>query len=299
MKIIYNNSDISKSFKVLKCEHDSYAENQSDTLVLKLYDTRGTWSQWKPAEGDTINVSQGNSKTGNMYVNEIFPESDCITFRASSIRKSTMLPRQKSWEHVYFKQVVEEIAKRNNMEVNYYGVYDYLYGWISQDNVNDFSFLNSLCSREGYSFVVYDGNINVFSYDYLYKQDALIKITVAPSAGLRMKETIKYGSCVITNGVITGTYKEDETLQELSKIIDTPIQSTGEANRFAKAVLDEANKSFKTGVFKEVTKCLTNISAGSVINLSDSLNRYSSKVFINHIRHDYVNANTKLWFREV
>lgn len=299
MKIIYNDSDISKTFKVTRCEHDCYVEGKADSLVIKLYDPKGLWNKWKPEEGDKVKVIQGNSSTGLMYVNETCPEGDSITFRASSLRKSSMLPRQKSWEHVYFKQICKEIADRNDMEVRYYGVNDYLYKWLNQENENDFSFLNKLCVREGYSFVVFDGNIHVFSYDYLYGQNALVKITAAPNYGLKIKETIKYGSCSVTNGMVAGAYTEDDKLPKLNRIIEAPIQGTAEANRYAKAALIEANKNYKKGSFKEVTRCLTNISAGSVIELADSLNRYAGKVFINHLRHDYVNVNTKVWFREV
>ena len=247
MRVLYNKSDITKAFKILKCTHDMYTEKKADTLCLKLYDPSYTWCKWQPQEGDIIQVQFNNADTGVMYINNIIPEGACITFLASSIRKASMLPRQKSWEHVYFKQIADEIGTRNNMPVKYYGVKDNLYGWISQNNENDFEFLHNMCLQEGCSFVVYNRQFHIFNLDYMYSQNVLIRLTAAPNSGFRWKKT------------------DGET----------------------------------TGVFKDLTRCIDTISAGSVINLSDSAGNYSAKVFINHVRFDYVNKATKVWFREV
>lgn len=247
MRLSYNNSDITSAFKIIKCVHDMYTEKKADTLCVKLYDPSGAWINWKPEAGDEIRCQFNNADTGIMYVNSIVPEGTCITFFASSIRKADMLPRQKSWERVYFKQIVDEIGERNGMAVTYYGVEDKLYGWISQDDVNDYQFLYKLCVDEGCSFVVYNKDLHVFNLDYMYSQKVLVKITAPSNSDFRWIQT-------------------DDNV---------------------------------TGVFKDPTKCLDTISAGSVVNLSDSLGRYSGKAFIKHIRFDYVNKSTKVWFKEV
>lgn len=299
MKIVYNNTDISSAFKVLRCEHDMYSEGRADTLVLKLDDPKNIWKQWGTNEGDVISLEDGSCKTGKMYVNQIIPENGYITFKASSIRAITMTPRQKSWEKIYFKQIVEEISNRNNLKVQYYGVENHLYSYVTQDNVDDFTFLNQRCLLEGYSFIVFNQMLNVFSNEYMQSQPALIKISALSTDELRQIYGMKYGACRVTNGSVRGMFIEDAELPEKSYILNCTIQSTSEANRYARNLLAKANNDYRNGIMRLYNQCIYNVSAGSVVYVADQSGTYNHKGFITHLRNDYKNHSSKMWYREV
>lgn len=68
MNLYYNGVDIYGDVSVNYCVHEMFAEKQADTLVIRFNDTKGTWSKWQPAEGDTVQFKEGASDTGKMFV---------------------------------------------------------------------------------------------------------------------------------------------------------------------------------------------------------------------------------------
>ena len=61
MNLYYNGVDIYGDVSVNYCVHEMFAEKQADTLVIRFNDTKGTWSKWQPAEGDTVQFKEGAS----------------------------------------------------------------------------------------------------------------------------------------------------------------------------------------------------------------------------------------------
>lgn len=62
MNLYYNGVDIYGDVSVNYCVHEMFAEKQADTLVIRFNDTKGTWSKWQPAEGDTVQFKEGASE---------------------------------------------------------------------------------------------------------------------------------------------------------------------------------------------------------------------------------------------
>ena len=298
IKLIYNGSDISDTYEIIKCVHDMYAEDQADTLSIRLKDNDNVWSKWVPVEGDTVEVICGFGKTGTMYVNKVTPEHGYINFKAGVIRKTEMTNYQKSWEAVHFKQICAEIAERHGLSVEYYGVKDQVYNYVNQENVDDFRFLNERCRLEGCSFVVYNKKLVVFSYEYLESQASSYIVTLSSGNKLSIKDGESYGSALITNGSVEGTYSSGSG-KAYNENVNASIATTAEANRYAKNILKRANFNKRTGEFYSPDYCVTDLSAASVINLKADIAFYSGKVFISHLRHDYRNGYSKVWFREV
>ena len=58
MNLYYNGVDIYRDVSVNYCVHEMFAEKQADTLVIRFNDTKGTWSKWQPAEGDTVQFKE-------------------------------------------------------------------------------------------------------------------------------------------------------------------------------------------------------------------------------------------------
>ena len=80
--------------------------------------------------------------------------------------------------------------------------------------------------------------------------------------------------------------------------IQTYLSSTDEANRFAKGIWKQEQKKLSTGHIND--DIMREFSAGSVINLKTTgADSWNGKVFVSHIRQDYVNSKSKLFFRKV
>lgn len=96
MNLYYNGVDIYGDVSVNYCVHEMFAEKQADTLVIRFNDTKGTWSKWQPAEGDTVQFKEGASDTGKMFVHSMKPENGLFTIRAMSMPKSGKTKRAKA-----------------------------------------------------------------------------------------------------------------------------------------------------------------------------------------------------------
>lgn len=82
MNFYYNGTDIYNDVSVNYCVHEMFAEKQADTLVIRFNDTKGIWSKWQPAAGDTVRFKEGASDTGKMFIHSMKPENGLFTIRA-------------------------------------------------------------------------------------------------------------------------------------------------------------------------------------------------------------------------
>lgn len=124
MNLYYNGVDIYGDVSVNYCVHEMFAEKQADTLVIRFNDTKGTWSKWQPAEGDTVQFKEGASDTGKMFVHSMKPENGLFTIRAMSMPKSGKTKKSKSWEGVRFLQLANEFAGNHGLTFQNYGCTD-------------------------------------------------------------------------------------------------------------------------------------------------------------------------------
>ena len=70
-----------------------------------------------------------------------------------------------------------------------------------------------------------------------------------------------------------------------------------EADRFAKGILRQENKNLVTGIFKDAI--MREFSAGSIMGIKTAgANSWNGNAFISHIRQDYVNSVSKVFFRK-
>ena len=83
----------------------------------------------------------------------------------------------------------------------------------------------------------------------------------------------------------------------VTQVLQTYISSQAEANRFAKGILRQMNKKLSAGHWKDTIR--RELSAGSVLNLKTTgAKSWDGKVLISHIRQDYVNSKSKVFFRK-
>lgn len=296
MNVLYNGTDISDMVKVEKAVHEMYLRKRADTLEVRFDNTDGTWTIWKPEIGDSILLKEQYASTGTMYVSELVPEKNTITIYASVLKKTDMLPAVKAWEHIYLNQMIQEIANRHSLAVEFYGVKDRLYGYALQSEA-DFSFLYKRLYLENCSFLVYDGKMIVYSLDYMKEKEAIAVLDIRNATEYRFTEGEKFGSCRITNGTFEGRYGVNDSLPELARTLECNIQSIAEANRYAENIyLQESENAVGWILFPE---CQTELSAGSVVELQTDFPNWNTKVLLEHVRNNYIKNITKLWFRRL
>jgi len=300
IRIIYEGVNIYPDISVNACFHDMYAEKQSDELLLRLNDTRRLWDVWGPKAGDTVAVGDGAASTGRMYVGSVIPKNGLVTLRAYSIPQSAKNKTGKSWEKVRFMQIAQEISTRHGLSFEQHGVADQIYDYVVQNNLPDFAFLQQRCVIEGAAFLVYDGKLVMYSERHLEGQAALGVIDVGANDDFEYNDdTVNaYGTIEITNGSLTGIYKSNNgSVRALRKIIPIHISSQGEADRFARGLLREANKGMVTGAIR--APLARNYAAGSIVNIrTHGRASWDGPVFLTHVRHDYVGEKSKLFFRK-
>ena len=300
IQIIYEGTDIYPDISVSACIHDMYAGERADELLLRLNDTRELWDIWSPKPGDTIVVRYGAATTGKMYVGSIIPENGLVTLRALSIPQAAKDRTNKTWESIRFLQLCEEIAARHGLTFVHYGITDRVYGYAVQHDLPDFAFLWQRCVLESAAFLVYDGTLVVYSEQYLESQPALGTIVLGPGDDFEYSDDSgsARGRAEVTNGSVTGTYTapngSDRTLR---KTIPLHMGSRAEADRFAKGLLRNANKDLTTGAIWQPLS--PSCAAGSVVSVRTGGTRsWDGPVFLTHVRHDYVNEQSKLFFRK-
>ena len=170
MNLYYNGVDIYGDVSVNYCVHEMFAEKQADTLVIRFNDTKGTWSKWQPAEGDTVQFKEGASDTGKMFVHSMKPENGLFTIRAMSMPKSGKTKKSKSWEGVRFLQLANEFAGNHGLTFQNYGCADQVYPYIKQDNETDFALFHRLCALEGCQMLIFDGKLLAYNEQYIEGQ---------------------------------------------------------------------------------------------------------------------------------
>lgn len=300
LKILYNDKDITDDISVSSCIHDMFACSQADTLLIKFNDAKKLWDGWKPSKEDVISVSYGIAKTGAMYINSVVPENGLMTLRASSIPPTAMDKTDKSWENVHLLQLAKEIASRHGLTFENHGVSDKVYSYVRQPNIPDFEFLQQRCNLESLAFVVYDKKLVLYDEAKLETAEPVKEVKVNSDNDFSYTDSSQkgYGKVIVSNGNLTGNYTSKSGLTNaLTQTISTAISGQAEADRFAQGLLRQANKNLTNGVFK--LPLMREFSAGSVMKIAtEGVNTWNGNGFVSHIRQDYINSTSKVFFRK-
>lgn len=299
IQLTYNGVDITGSVSINRCWHDMYASGQSDTLNLRLNDANVLWDKWAPATGDEIRVDYGSISTGTMFVSRVIPQNGTFDIFAQSAPASGFELQNKAWQKVKLLQIGEEIAKRNGLSFVSYGVEDKLYSYIQQTNESDFAFLSRRARLEGCSFLVYNKTLVLYSEAYMEAVPPTETLVVGIDGDYKYADRRfeLYGSCEVESGMYSGEYVADSNVGNIYRPSNVgSIGSDQEAARFAKNLLRYVNKGCYSGFVR--THILPGYAAASTIMLSNErAPSWDGTVFIDHIRNDYGNGKSKIFFR--
>lgn len=301
MRLFYNGTDIYPDVSVNYCVHEMYAEKQADGLVIRFNDTKGVWSKWNPANGDEIRFTEGASDTGKMFIHSMKPENGLFTIRALSMPVSGKTKKSKSWEGVRFLQLGNEIAKSHGLTFQNYGCPDRVYPYLSQDNESDFALFSRLCMLEGCQMLIYDGRLLAYNEAYIEAQNVAGSLDVDKNGNFTYHDNRAacYGSCEVSSGGFFGSFKAPETVNTAVLRPDNiRATSNGEAARFAKGLLRNANKYGRTGQFSK--SLLTGYAAASLLTLkTPKASAWDGPVFVYKVRHDFVGNKSTVYFRDL
>lgn len=301
MNLYYNGTDIYNDVSVNYCVHEMFAEKQADTLVIRFNDTKGVWSKWNPAEGDTLRFVEGASDTGKMFLHSMKPENGLFTLRAMSMPKSGKTKKSKSWEGVRFLQLANEFAGNHGLTFQNYGCEDQVYPYLAQKNETDFAFFSRLCTLEGCQMLIYDGKLLAYKEQYIEGQTPAGTLEVDENGNFTYQDNrgACYGSCEIASGGFSGIFTAPGA-QGAAVLRPENIKATSnaEAARFAKGLLRNANKYGHMGQFSKAL--LTDYAAASLLQLkTDKASAWNGTVFLYKVRHDFVGNKSTLYFRDL
>lgn len=301
IEVKYKNEDITDEVSINTCYHDMYAEGQADTLTVIFNDTEHLWDIWQPKTDDEIAVEYGAIKTGKMFIRRMTAANGLFRIIATSIPASALDRKSKAWQKVKFKKIAEEIAKAHDLSFESYGIKDITYSYIQQKNESDFSFLNRLCILEGCAFLVYDGALVLYSYEYMEENSSGETMYLGEDSDYAYtdKSDELYGKCKIEQGSFKGSAKEDNGSNKvLVPKIKVTVNSKEEAGRYAKNILRHANRNARAGYF--YSEIETGYAPGSVTNIeNERAPSWAGKVFIEHLRNDYGKGFAKVFFRRL
>lgn len=299
IKLTYQGQDITQYVSINKCIHDMYAEDKADSLYLMVNDLSGVWSQWQPKKGDLITAEYGAIGTGKMYLYECTPHNGLYLIKATALPPTYAERHNKAWQQVRLLQIGQEVAGRHGLGFKTYGVTDQLYAYILQENQDDFTFLNWRATLEGCSIIVCDGN--VIMYDRMtYEAPGtepmyFLELSAQADYEYRDRSSDMYGSCTVERGPYMGEYSNGSggILRPTEPIY---LTSNAEAARFAKNLLRNANKHCQTGYIRG--QIMTGYAPGSVATIKNaSSSTWDGSVFLTHVRNDYGECTSKLFFR--
>lgn len=291
IKLFYNNVDIYNSVSVCYLVHEMHAEKLADSLTIRLNDTNGIWSDWKPAVGDKLRLQCDSDDTGVMYLTSVNAENGVFTLRSLSYPVTDKIKKSRNWDGLGFLKLIAQIASEQNLSYKCYGVQEQIYKSLSQNDETNLEFLARLCRYEGCAFTIYNNTIVVYDEAYIESQDAE-NLVIGENGVFRYSSDIEeYTACTVVNGKITGTYGTGTALKTFA-----PATSNGEAERFAKGILRNCNKDKITG---RITKSLcTQYSAASILKLdTQKASFWNRKVFVTKVRHDFLMNRSDIYFR--
>lgn len=300
IQITYKDVDITADVSINTCYHDMYAAGRSDTLLLRVNDVHGIWDTWAPQIGDEIKVDYGTIGTGIMFLTAATPRNGLYDISAQSAPSTGFEVQNKAWQQVNLLQIGREIAARNGLSFESYGVTDQLYAYIQQAGESDFRFLHRRAMLEGCAFLVYDKRLILYSEPYMEAQDAAEELNVTIDGDYTYDDNrgLLYGSCEVASGSYTGSYAVSNGANRVYKAPNPGrISSNAEAERFAKNLLRAKNKGCLAGFVR--SRILPGYAAASTVDLVNArAPSWDGKVFLDHVRNDYSRGMSKIFFRK-
>lgn len=301
--ITYEGENIARKIAVKSITYTQYASSHADVLELSFNDVGKNWNKWDNGKmaGTEISVECTGVKSGKMFVHSCSPKNGVFELRALSVPLEYNSTATKSWEKVTLEDLSKEIAEKHGLTCKTFSTKGIKRKYVSQNNTGDFSFLEERCKLEGASFVCFDGNLNLYDEKALEAGGNTLEIDIDDK---RFTEAVPVQSkdkaiseYTVKNGRFSGTAKDDNKGQVITKVIDEALDSDSEAKDIATALLRNRNKGLEC--IEIDTDLQKGVSAGTVLKLkSESRPIWNGKVFVYKVRHNFMTNKSKIWARK-
>lgn len=298
VQLIYEGKDIAGAIEVNKVDITDTAGGMADSLEVRANDTQGVWSQWNPQKNDTIQVIQDGFDSGIMYVDEIEQQRGYYIIRALSLPQETKTNKTKCWEEVRFLEFAGEIAVRYGMQLQTYGIENYLYSRVEQTEQTDFEFLAFRCMLEGYALKITGGEVVIYKEQYMESQQPAKTIHLTDLDGdyqFKIKSTGIYSACTVTQGSIQVEYKAEGVYGPTFRVDNIGLSGPGEAARYAQNILRHYNKQERIG--RCSIQLDLGIAAGNTIQIV-GVGMADGKYFCEKIIHKVIEKKSLLRLRK-
>lgn len=301
--ITYEGENIGRKIAVKSLLYTQYVSSHADVLEINFNDVGKNWDKWDNGKiaGTEISVECAGVKSGKMFIHSCSPKNGVFELRALSVPLEYNNTATKSWEKVTLEDLAKEIAEKHGLTCKTFSTKGIKRKYVAQNNTGDFSFLGERCKLEGAAFVVYNGDLNLYDEKTLEAGSNTLEIDIDDK---RFTEAVPVQSkdkalseYTVKNGRFSGSAKDDNGGQVITKVIDEALDSDSEAKDIAAALLRNRNKGLQC--IEITTDLQKGVSAGSVLKLkSESRPSWNGVVFVYKVRHNFMGNKSKIWARK-
>lgn len=266
---------------------------QADSIRLLILNEANT----EIDRGATIECVFGGFKSGKMNIDSISSATRVSRIGAVSSPIDAKKKKTRHWYKVRLFDIVNDVAVSCGLSVFYQSVENHHYENVTQFRETDLSFLNRLCTREGYALKVDDNRLVIYNKTLVEAQKTALTVTpdnllndrisFAENPNAVRSVTVKHfdGNRLISYTADNGSsFGEDIVVCEY-------LALDAEAERFAKAYLRAfAENDITVDVFITTDD---GVSAGSCVEFS-GFARYDGRYFITECHHDPEKEQTRL-----
>jgi len=301
IELIYEGADINleTDVAITGCGYSDCVHGRADSVRVRFSDAQKLWRLWEPKKGDAFEVKQGAIRTGKMFVSGVGTRENMFILTGSATPLLALGTATESWENIRLSELVTRMAEQVGMTAELLDVSDRLYARFDRMNTTIPAAVDFLCRRESAALKAFDGRFILLNEKRLEQADPVAIIRpedmTKPEFGISDRPllrdvTVQY---VSGSGQIRGRWS-DSKINGGSLIVDTPVSSQGEAERFAKGFLRAANRRETFGAVTLIYD--DGIAAGNVIEVRD-YGSFSGRYYVDGVRHDMTNERMRLSLR--
>lgn len=299
LRVYVNDVDITEQISVHGCIYETHAEGQADTLEITFADTKKQWANWKPSDQkDIVRIEDGSLDSGDMFISRVEPQDGVYKLSAASVPKTMFAVKSRVFSSMSLPALAAKIAGDNKLECKTYSVPEVTMPYIAQQGESDAAFLHRICASSGCSFLVFNGDLCVYSQAAIEGREPSKTLTLAmgESCNIASDAQAAYQAVELRNGTYTGTASDPDitTGKVYREAVTASWASAADANAAAAARLRQLNKNTRRAELDMCTQ--RQLAAGSVVRILST--SWAGSAFIYRARHDLLAKRSKLWVRK-
>lgn len=291
MEIIYQGRDITEHVQTRRCIVTDTIGKRCDSIELE-FENAETWFEWSPEEDDRIEVTHGQYRSGEMYLNMVRPENGIYKIVATSLPNTARRKITRTFSGKTIEEILRTCAVDVGMGYQIYGMdKDTIIPYIQQEDESSPAFLYRLLTWEGCAFKTVDGMYSAI--DLLYAQDIdpcqTIELLADEQAqyirtgdgysGVSIKTPLAQATAV--DEAVSGTYG--------ILTMSPPVNNNIQAGRWARGKLLELNRQYEAVCLRtEFNQGMTALARVNIEGNTDAAGEWIAE----KVMHDLVNLET-------